>query len=85
MSIIRHWYIAWGLIRTQGEVLRQSTILNQGVSKRNCLHDGWITSGSAKVVCMAFNFYNNGTPSVYDYNEAEEQLFHTEILPGLFS
>ncbi len=38
------------------------------------LHDGWITSRSAKVVSMAFNFYNNGTPSVYDYDDAEEQL-----------
>ena len=38
------------------------------------LHDGWITSGSAEVVRMAFNFYNNGTPSVYDYDDAEEQL-----------
>ncbi len=38
------------------------------------LHDGWITSRSAKVVSMAFNFCNNGTPSVYDYDDAEEQL-----------
>lgn len=38
------------------------------------LHDGWITSGSAEVVRMAFNFYNNGTLSVYDYDDAEEQL-----------
>lgn len=38
------------------------------------LHNGWITSGSAKVVRMAFNLYNNGTPSVYDYDDAEEQL-----------
>lgn len=45
-----------------------------GCVRTECLHDGWITSGSAKVVRMAFNLYNNGTPSVYDYNDAEEQL-----------
>ena len=48
--------------------------LNQDVSKWNSLYDGWITSGSAEVVRMAFNFYNNGTPSVYDYDDVEEQL-----------
>ena len=45
-----------------------------GCVKTECLHNGWITSGSAKVVRMAFNLYNNGTPSVYDYDDAEEQL-----------
>jgi len=45
-----------------------------GCVKTECLHGGWITSGSAKVVRMAFNLYNNGTPSVYDYDDTEEQL-----------
>ena len=48
--------------------------LNQDVSKWNSLYDGWITSGSAEVVRMAFNLYNNGTPSVYDYEDMEDQL-----------
>lgn len=39
-----------------------------------CLHEGWQTSGSLKVVRMAFNLYCNGTPSVSDYEDTEEQL-----------
>ena len=45
-----------------------------GSIKTECLHEGWQTSGSLKVVRMAFNLYCNGTPSVYDYEDAEEQL-----------
>jgi len=45
-----------------------------GNVKTDCLHQGWITSGSARVVRMAYNLYNNGTPSVYDYDDMEEQL-----------
>ena len=36
-----------------------------------CLHEGWQTSGSVRVVRMAFNLYCNGTPSVSDYEDAE--------------
>lgn len=45
-----------------------------GSIKTECLHEGWQTSGSIRVVRMAFNLYCNGTPSVYDYEDAEEQL-----------
>ena len=45
-----------------------------GCVKTECLHEGWITSGSAKIIRMAYNLYNNGTPSVYDYEDAEKQL-----------
>ena len=45
-----------------------------GCVKTECLQEGWQTSGSLKVVRMAFNLYCNGTPSVDDYTEAEEQL-----------
>ena len=41
-----------------------------GNVKTECLHEGWQTSGSQKVVRMAFNLYCNGTPSVYE--ELEE-------------
>ena len=37
-------------------------------------HEGWQTSGSVKVVRMAFNLYCNGTPSVDDYKDTEEQI-----------
>ena len=46
-----------------------------GFVKPECLHEGWITSGSSKVVRMAFNLYCNGTPSVDEEEmDAETQL-----------
>lgn len=45
-----------------------------GCVKTECLHEGWQTSGSVKVVRMAFNLYCNATPSVDDYTDAEEQI-----------
>lgn len=45
-----------------------------GCVKTECLYEGWQTSGSVKVVRMAFNLYCNGTPSVDDYKDAEEQI-----------
>ena len=45
-----------------------------GCVKTECLHEGWQTSGSVKVVRMAFNLYCNATPSVDDYTVAEEQI-----------
>ena len=37
----------------------------KGSVKSKCLEEGWITSGSARVVRMAFNLFCNGTPSAY--------------------
>lgn len=45
-----------------------------GCVKTECLHEGWQTSGSLRVVRMAFNLYCNGTPSAFDYEDAEEQV-----------
>jgi hypothetical protein len=45
-----------------------------GYVKPECLHEGWQTSGSVKIVRMAFNLYCNGTPSVDDSENPEEQL-----------
>ena len=45
-----------------------------GCVKTECLHEGWQTSGSMKVVRMAFNLYCNGTPSVDDYTKTVEQV-----------
>ena len=38
------------------------------------LNEGWQTSGSMRVVRLAFNLYCNGTPSVYDSEDQNEQL-----------
>lgn len=45
-----------------------------GCIKTECLYEGWQTSGSMKIVRMAFNLYCNGTPSVYDYEDVEDKL-----------
>ena len=45
-----------------------------GCVKPECLHEGWQTRGSAKVVRIAFNLYCNGTPSVDDEQDTEEQV-----------
>ena len=45
-----------------------------GYIKPGCLKEGWQTSGSVRVVRMAFNLYCNGTPSVYEYEDAEQQV-----------
>lgn len=45
-----------------------------GCVKTECLEEGWQTSGSTKIVRMAFNLYCNGTPSVFDRKDAKEQL-----------
>ena len=37
----------------------------KGSVKPKCLEEGWITSGSARAVRMAFNLFCNGTPSAH--------------------
>ena len=51
-----------------------------GCVKTECLHEGWQTSGSMKVVRMAFNLYCNGAPSVDDYTKTEGQTNITELM-----
>ena len=47
-----------------------------GCVKPKCLQEGWQTSGSMKVVRMAFNLYCNGTPSIdEDADDMEGQLW----------
>ena len=43
------------------------------VVKPNCLQEGWITSGSARVIRMAFNLFCNGAPSV-DSNAKKTEI-----------
>lgn len=45
-----------------------------GCVQTECLQSGWNTSGSVKVIRMAFNLYCNGMPSVDNYKKHEEQL-----------
>ena len=50
-----------------------------GYVKTECLHEGWQTFGSPKIIRMAFNLYNNGTPSVYDYDEVLSAYSHIHV------
>jgi hypothetical protein len=45
----------------------------KGSVKPKCLEEGWITSGSARVVRMAFNLFCNGTPSAHSL-EGDEKV-----------
>lgn len=48
--------------------------IKSGYIKTECLHQGWQTSGSVRVVRLAFNLYTDGTPSVDDYKRKDEQI-----------
>lgn len=45
-----------------------------GFVKPECLHIGWQTGSSVKVVRMAFNLYCNGMPSVNDEMSIDEVI-----------
>lgn len=45
-----------------------------GLVNPKCLNDGWQTSGSLKIVRMAYNLYCNGTPSVNYQESIDDQL-----------
>lgn len=50
-----------------------------GCVKTECLMEGWQTSGSERIVRMAFNLYCNGTPSVGDYDDVDEKLHECQL------
>lgn len=39
-----------------------------------CLNHGWQTSGTVRIVRLAFNLYCNGTPSVNLYRKTEDKV-----------
>ncbi len=43
-----------------------------GFIKPECLQEGWQTSGSEKIVRIAFNLYTDGTPTTDEYDDTEE-------------
>lgn len=42
-----------------------------GCVKPECLQAEWQTSGSLKVIRLAFNLYCNGTPSIYNFEDSD--------------
>ena len=60
-----------GIDRDTRDHVKQIYDFRTGDVKPECLREGWQTSGSVKIVRMAFNLYCNGTPSIYNYEEDE--------------
>lgn len=67
-----------GIDRDTREHIHEIYDFKTGMVKPECLHDGWQTSGSEKIIRMAYNLYNNGTPSVLDYDNDEKKLAECE-------
>lgn len=54
--------------------IKQIFNINTDCINTDCLREGWITSGSAKAVRLAFNLYCNSAPSVFEHDDVEEQI-----------
>ena len=67
-----------GIDRDTREHIHEIYDLETGYVKPECLNKGWQSSGSEKVIRMAFNLYNNGTPSVYEYKDSQKKLTECE-------
>jgi len=63
-----------GISRDTRENITRIYDFKNGLVKPECLSEGWQTSGSRRIVHLAFNLYCNGTPSVYGFEDSEEQL-----------
>lgn len=50
-----------------------------GCVKPECLQDGWQTSGSQRIVRIAFNLYTDGTPSTFEYDDVGGQIDETRF------
>lgn len=61
------------------EHVEQIYDFESGCVKTGCLREGWQTSGSEKIVRMAFNLYCNNTPSVTDYRNKKEQVEECQL------
>ena len=58
-----------GIDRDTRDHVKQIYDFQTGCVKPECLQEGWQTSGSVKIIRMAFNLYCNGTPSIYNFEE----------------
>ena len=52
---------------------REDAIRPEGLNK------GWQTSGSERIVRLAFNLYTDGTPTTDEYDDTEEQITETRL------
>ena len=63
-----------GLEEDTRECIESIYDFRTGCVKVECLQEGWITSGTGRIIRMAFNLYCNGTPSVKNYPRTEDKL-----------
>ena len=63
-----------GISRDTREHFDQIYDIKTGYIKPKCLLEGWQTSGSVRVVRLAFNLYTNSTPSVDNYRRKDDQI-----------
>lgn len=63
-----------GICRDTREHIDSIYDFKTGLVKPECLQEGWQTSGSTRVVRLAFNLYCNGTPSVEDDMRKEDAI-----------
>lgn len=60
-----------GIDRDTRDHVKQIYDFQTGCVKPECLQEGWQTSGSVKIIRMAFNLYCNGTPSIYNFEDSD--------------
>ena len=48
--------------------------IKSGYIRTECLQQGWLTSGTVRVIRLAINLYTDGTPSVHDYKRKDDQI-----------
>lgn len=65
---------ALGISRDTRAHFSQIYDIETGEVKRNCLRQGWQTSGSLKVVRLALNLYTNATPTVDNQKSKEDKI-----------
>ena len=63
-----------GISRDTREHFDQIYNIKTGGIRPKCLNEGWQTSGSVKVVRLAFNLYTDVTPSVDNYKRKDDQI-----------
>ena len=68
-----------GIDRDTREHADQIYDFASGYIKPECLREGWQTSGSEKIVRMAFNLYCNGTPSVPSCKTKKAQIEECQL------
>ena len=62
-----------------GENVNKIYNFKTGCVKTECLQEGWQTSGSEKIIRIAFNLYTDGTPTTDEYKDTEAQITETRL------